>query len=59
MLHALISLLGQLELDNKYFRLPSGALYDISCMSCVHDMSRGHYFAHVVWLVGTRHADVR
>ena len=32
---------------------------NISCMSCVHDMIRAHYFAHVVWRVGTRFADVR
>ena len=30
-----------------------------SCMSCVCDMSRTHYFTHVVWRVGTRYADVR
>ena len=32
---------------------------NISCMSCVHDMTQTHYFAHVVWRVGSRFADVR
>ena len=32
---------------------------NISCVSCVHDMIRTHYFAHVVWRVGTRYVDVR
>ena len=32
---------------------------NLSCMSCVHDMSGTHYFAQVVWRVGTRYADVR
>ena len=30
-----------------------------SCMSCVYDMSRTHYFTLVVWRAGTRYADVR
>ena len=32
---------------------------NISCLSCVHDMSRTHYFAHVVRRVGTRCAGAR
>ena len=64
-----LSALAQLQIAGAEYlgRLTQSFVGNLACADdfyleaggCVHDMSRTQYFAHVVWRVGTRYADVR